>query len=247
MTYPMSAHGIAYEALIGGIGAPCLAATVLSVADAEIGADEVFAYALDGPRPPRPIASSSSLADYSDRASNYTSRFHRLDPALRLTAEDGHDMRMAQIGAEDIDDRDYRRLCYDLPAFAEKLSYACRFNGGAVVLSIYRRRGRKPCGIADLRGFAEMVLPIICRHGEIVGAFAGETMLQRLEARMALQFSDLSARELAVCGRTLIGMTAEAIGLELGIRTSTVLTYRRRAYERYGISNANQLLPKLLC
>lgn len=247
MTYPVNARGIAYEALIGGIGAPGLAATMLSVADAEIGADEVFAYALDGPRPPRPIASYGSLADYSDRAAGYAGRFHRLDPALRLTAEDRHEMRMARIGAEDIDDGDYRRLCYDRPAFAEKLSYACHFGGRAIVLSIYRRRGREACAIADLRDFAEMVLPILCRHGEIVGAFAGQTTLQRLEARMALQFPGLSPRELAVCGRTLIGMTAEAIGLDLDIRTSTVLTYRRRAYERYGISNANQFLPKLLC
>ena len=246
MPCPMSVSGVAYDALIGAIGAPSLADTVLSVADAEVGADEVFAYVLDGVCAPRPIASSRSVADYRDRAASYTRRFHRLDPVVQLTLEQGDDLRMARIGAEDIGDRDYRRLCYDRPAFAEKLSYARRFGGGTVVLSIYRRRGREQRGIADLEGFAEMVLPIICRHGEIVGAYAGQTMLQRIEARMTLQFPKLSARERAVCGRTLIGMTAEAIGLELDIRTSTVLTYRRRAYERYRISNANQFLPKLL-
>lgn len=246
MSHPMSVSGTAYHALIGSIGAPSLADTVLSVADTEVGADEVFAYALNGVLTPQPIASSCGLAGYSDRASRYARQFHRLDPLLQLPPEKGGDMRMTRIGAEDIDDRDYRRLCYDRPAFAEKLSFVRRFGSESVVLSIYRRRGRERCEIADLQAFAEVVLPILRRHGEIVGANAGQTMLQRIEERMALQFPALSARELAVCGRTLIGMTAEAIGLELDIRTSTVRTYRRRAYERYAISSANQFLVKML-
>jgi DNA-binding CsgD family transcriptional regulator len=49
-----------------------------------------------------------------------------------------------------------------------------------------------------------------------------------------------------VCAGTLMGRTAEAIGADLGIAPSTVLTYRRRAYERCGISSAVQLLEGLL-
>ena len=40
-------------------------------------------------------------------------------------------------------------------------------------------------------------------------------------------------------------MTAEAIAIDLGIGQSSVLTYRRRAYHRLGISNIQQLLPAL--
>jgi DNA-binding CsgD family transcriptional regulator len=41
-------------------------------------------------------------------------------------------------------------------------------------------------------------------------------------------------------------MTAEAIALDLGIGRTSVLTYRRRAYERYGISAAGQLIGDVL-
>jgi DNA-binding CsgD family transcriptional regulator len=40
-------------------------------------------------------------------------------------------------------------------------------------------------------------------------------------------------------------MTAEGIALDLGIGAASVLTYRRRAYRRLGISGINQLLPLL--
>jgi DNA-binding CsgD family transcriptional regulator len=40
-------------------------------------------------------------------------------------------------------------------------------------------------------------------------------------------------------------MTAEATALDLGISPASVLTYRRRAYQRLGISSIHQLLPAL--
>jgi DNA-binding CsgD family transcriptional regulator len=49
-----------------------------------------------------------------------------------------------------------------------------------------------------------------------------------------------------VCARTIVGMTAEGISIDLGIAHPTVLTYRRRAYARYGVSSAHELMGRLL-
>ncbi|AUN31853.1 hypothetical protein C0V82_12900 [Niveispirillum cyanobacteriorum] len=38
----------------------------------------------------------------------------------------------------------------------------------------------------------------------------------------------------------MVGMTAEAIALDLGISSASVLTYRRRAYVRYHFTHSNQ-------
>lgn len=62
----------------------------------------------------------------------------------------------------------------------------------------------------------------------------------KIEGQLGAVFADLTDRERAVCARTMVGMTAEAIALDLGIAPSSVLTYRRRAYERYQITHSNQ-------
>lgn len=51
----------------------------------------------------------------------------------------------------------------------------------------------------------------------------------------------LTVRELDVCARSLLGMTAEGTALELGIKQSSVVTYRKRAYARLGISSQSEL------
>jgi DNA-binding CsgD family transcriptional regulator len=51
----------------------------------------------------------------------------------------------------------------------------------------------------------------------------------------------LTSRELDVGARSLAGMTAEGTALELNIKTSSVVTYRKRAYGRLGISSLYEL------
>ncbi|MFA6031500.1 MAG: LuxR C-terminal-related transcriptional regulator [Myxococcota bacterium] len=67
-----------------------------------------------------------------------------------------------------------------------------------------------------------------------------------IEHRLGSTFHSLTGRERAVCARTMVGMTAEAIGLDLGISPASVLTYRRRAYERYCFTHANQFFLGLI-
>ena len=69
---------------------------------------------------------------------------------------------------------------------------------------------------------------------------------ERIAHRLAQQYPELTARERVVCGYTLAGYTAEAISLILGIGVSTIITYRRRAYSRLGVSNATQMIAPLL-
>lgn len=68
----------------------------------------------------------------------------------------------------------------------------------------------------------------------------------QMEARVALSFPELTAREIAVCARTILGVTAEGIALDLGIKQTSVLTYRRRAYARLNINSINQLSTMLI-
>jgi DNA-binding CsgD family transcriptional regulator len=56
----------------------------------------------------------------------------------------------------------------------------------------------------------------------------------------------LTPREREVCERILLGYTSIGIGLDLNIALSSVLTYRKRAYEKLGIAAQNELFALCL-
>lgn len=56
----------------------------------------------------------------------------------------------------------------------------------------------------------------------------------------------LTGRERDVLARILVGMTSEGIALDLGIGVNSVLTYRKRAYGRLGITSQAQLFSLCL-
>jgi DNA-binding CsgD family transcriptional regulator len=66
-----------------------------------------------------------------------------------------------------------------------------------------------------------------------------ESLVRKLDPR-------LTRRQVQVCARALLGMTSVAVGLDLGIRVSTVVTLRRRAYSILHISSPNELFALCL-
>lgn len=72
-----------------------------------------------------------------------------------------------------------------------------------------------------------------------------DVLLQFYRQRLLALDRGLTGREIDVCARSLSGMTAEGIGLELEIKKSSVVTYRKRAYERLGISSQHELFRML--
>lgn len=56
----------------------------------------------------------------------------------------------------------------------------------------------------------------------------------------------LTERERQVCFRILLGYSSEAIGLHLGVARSTVISHRKRAYERLGIVSQSELFSLYL-
>ena len=76
---------------------------------------------------------------------------------------------------------------------------------------------------------------------------ASEAMLPRtFTNRLRLIAPNIPQREAEVCTAIMLGMTSEAIALKLGISVNTVLTYRKRAYNRLNISCQNELMRLIL-
>ena len=80
----------------------------------------------------------------------------------------------------------------------------------------------------------------------VAPVFDARRSIDQIERRLGTIYVCLTERERAVCARTMVGMTAEAIALDLGISMASVLTYRRRAYERYRVTHSNQFFLEMI-
>ena len=69
-------------------------------------------------------------------------------------------------------------------------------------------------------------------HSECVNIFQRKLYLLEL---------GLTERERRVCALAMTGVSIEGSAYELGIKKSSVITYRKRAYARLGISSLNEL------
>ncbi len=238
---------VAYEALLDAAGTASLGPVLFDIAHGQADVEELFGFWFEAGQAPVPLVSAGCTGSSTKRASLYAAVYHALDPLAPAFERvcDGAPTAIHHVTANMIVDLSYRRECFERPQLGEKTSFVRRRGTRSYVLSFYRRDAEnKPAvGLVQL---ADMVLPILRKHEQISHGETERPLLDRLIDRIRRAYPDLTVRERDVCARTIGGMTAEAIGLDLDIAPSTVLTYRRRAYERYGISNANQLVARLL-
>lgn len=127
----------------------------------------------------------------------------------------------------------YRRHFFDEPGFKDKLSIIRGHQAGNYYLNLYRRAGsfgevfRHP---EEESTAARMLSSLIVKH---------YLLNQKMLAQGPLAF--LSHREQQVCQAVLQGKKNELIADELGVSLNSVVTYRKRAYEKLGISSRAQL------
>ncbi len=230
--------------LIEAVGTPEFGSELLAAARAISDVDELFGYLVCGDEEPQVLVSSGTLAGLEGRVEDYVHRFFRHDPAVheirRIAVGDSFVQR---IGIADIVLHDYRRRCFDAPGFTEKLSFGWRGERYVLFISFYRRRAYDDRALYKLASLANLTLAVMARHHAPLNR---DNVVDVLERRLKRSFDRLTVRERQICARTLAGHSAAAIGEELGVSAGTVLTYRQRAYQKYGISGAPEFLPAVL-
>lgn len=206
----------------------------------------------DASRTPQILISDGEDGKACGRAEAYRTRYFRYDPINRLFDEKTPaGTYVLRVRSEEIAHGDYRQLCYTRPGFAEKLAFAKKVRSSWVVLSLFpqdHRNGFDEGDVHRLGQIGQIVMPILALHLRMAGSGQRTTPLSvaDIEARLRLAFPRLSNRETSVCARSLVGVTAEGIAIDLGIKQTSVLTYRRRAYERLNINSVHQLSTMLL-
>jgi DNA-binding CsgD family transcriptional regulator len=214
---------------------------LLEVAHAAAGIEELFAYRA-GEGVPQVLASASRRGDAAERARAYARRFHLNDPVAeaRRATPAGHGF-VCRIPAEAINLGAYRSLCFDRPRFAEKICFGWCDAEHALVVTFYQRRDAAEPDMARLGALAQLAMTGLTRLSRTPAP-----VLAQLQQRLAQAYPVLTPREREVCARTMAGQTARSIGTELALGTSTVLTYRQRAYQKLGMNRSNQLLAAIM-
>ena len=192
-------------------------------------------------------------------AHDYVKNFHEQDPNfLQVSnAAEGCEDFLIPLSA-DSDVAVYQNHFFDRHDLVDKASTIGKVEQGSVYCNFYRMGRSGPYSAKDWQ-LLEVILPLvttlISTHYRILqltptdeqGQFRNaRSLVHNIISKNVSPFSQLTPREREVCERILLGYTSVGIGLDLNIAQSSVVTYRRRAYEKLGISTQNELFTLCL-
>ena len=218
----------------------------------------IFAY--EGSAPPHIVAigDRSRTQSLPGIAQAYIERFYRLDSCLDVMTRE-HDAALQAATAHphivlhrqraaDITHAEYRRICYEQPQVAERLSIMALYDGWRW-LSVNFYRGTEH-GVFDddslrtLAAFAPLVVQAVRLH--YAGRVIDQHLADALMARLMRQYPELTKRDGDVVRALLAGLSTEAMAEQLGLELSSAQTYLKRIYRKVGVSGQRELLALLL-
>ena len=234
------------------IGEESFGGVLVQTARAVGDVDHVMIFAFSPRQPPRAVVSAGFIdADAAARsAAAYAESLYLIDPnypEIRKQTEgpatwfefnDGRgysehfcDVFLKPCGISDI---------FSFAICQDKVIYCVAFlrTGGRTFASAQRWL---------LSQVGEVIAANVCKHFSYMHAIKGQNqfLIGRVLAE-APAFETITPRERLVCVGILTGHTSESIAMNLSISTNSVLTYRKRLYEKLGISSQNELFARVI-
>lgn len=239
------------QSLIGAIGEREFELELLSLLNETCGAEHCAIFGLDG-LAPRELAAAS--LDGTDTAHSCASQYlqsqsWRRDPTMGAARQQALNdaPSLIHLNIDDLEDRELRDVIY--ARMSERLLLCGPSSAGRVALSILKSGNGslfESSGMIDLERFATILLPILGKHAtatwERSRMLLALTSLEEIEACVTACKDPFPRRERQVCARIIYGMSSIGISIELEISEETVMTYRKRIYQRLGIATQRELL-----
>jgi DNA-binding CsgD family transcriptional regulator len=180
-------------------------------------------------------------------AQKYIVEYWKYDPVNRLARNTRTAELSARFGPREINEKAYRRDCYNNHDLVDRFSILRKRNQTTMRLNLYRAKSHGRFSDAQIDTIVEasnILFALVTKHYDL--GQHEEPAADAARRRLLLVEPTLSPRELDVCVGIVCGQTSEAIALSLGLSLNTVLTYRKRAYSRLGISTQNELMRLLM-
>lgn len=202
---------------------------------------------------PEAVGWCGKRADAGIRSLAMAQRFFHCDPRFRTLPERAAigESFVSTLRPGKVENDEYRWLCFDEPGYRQRITIARAETGGWGFFSLFHdQEAVSDSQVMHLAALSALAYPFIRRHSgwQNGGADAPpvKDKANRLADLLGSRYPSLTQRERHVCAMTVMGNDSSTIAHRLAITRNTVLTYRRRAYERLGVSSASALLVELV-
>jgi DNA-binding CsgD family transcriptional regulator len=234
------------ELLFSSLGRANFCESLGRLAHEVSGADHCGAFLMQGEAPT--CVAVASVVDAQVpllAAKRYIDRHWRSDRAWKsISTCEG--ARLHHIRVKDIPEKTFRRDCFEANGVVDKMTVASASSLGAICVSVFRcGQYFEPDAVQAFAAAGALLVSLVQRHVDLTTFHRppGVRLISKHEATelVGATCPELSGREREVCGRILAGMSSEAIALDLSVQFGTILTYRKRAYARLGITSQSEL------
>jgi DNA-binding CsgD family transcriptional regulator len=215
---------------------------------ADVGHCMVFTF--DGERSTRCLLDIGNIPTGADLGVAYAGHFHRADPnreTIFRAREDSMPIVLPTFARRMYDDR-YRKIFFEDSEIVDKFATAIWVERSCFYVNFYRTTPQGRFARAQIERLTQLSPGIgaaVARHfqDQAVAHARDRDPFARLAEAFASHapLTRLTEREKDVCLRILAGFSSEAISADLGIGLHSTLTYRKRAYDKLGISSQNEL------
>ncbi|MDX3911762.1 MAG: LuxR C-terminal-related transcriptional regulator [Sphingobium sp.] len=239
--------------VIESMGHDSFSRELIDFLNAAYGAEHCTLFRLSDQKPSEIFAASRDGSDTAHRQFDlYVSRAYWRDDKGIAAALDGGSTAMSGMSRIDIRAMpvgDHRSRLYGSTHIRERVLLWETIGGCTIGLSILRpeERGLATDGeIAELGTVSRVLMAIASKHAEMIESRSrfslALTSLAEIEETMKSASIQLPKREAQVCARIVFGISTAGIAVDLGVGEETVMTYRKRAYQRLSIGSQRELL-----
>jgi len=247
-TIAHSAPGDVTPAVLA-IGRPDFPNILIDTLRRQAGVGHCMVFALTRAGAARCLLDAGNIPIGADLGAAYAGQFHEADPnrdAL-FEAETRAPIMLPAFAPRMYGAR-YRKIFFRDSDIVDKCATAIWTGDTCFYVNFYRITSQGRFGDAErarVQSIAPAISATVARHFQQPLTGTPDQNLAALFAARA-PLSTLTPREQDVCHRILLGLSSEAISQTLGISLHSTLTYRKRAYQRLGISSQNELFAIVL-
>jgi DNA-binding CsgD family transcriptional regulator len=239
--------------LIGSLGDNAFGRKLITFLNETCGAEHCTVFRFSKQSPFEVAAVSRDGTDTAHRqfqlylAGSYWRGDPTMTEALRLVGSSGHSMQRTDIRS--MPNSEFRNRLYKRTHIRERILLCGGTADAAMGLSILRSETQGVASdheLSTLGALSSTLISILGKHAHIVEGRSNLsfalTSLAEIQRTLEGAAVHLSRREIEVCSRILFGISSVGIALDLGIGEETVMTYRKRAYQRLSIATQRELL-----